>query len=59
MTDANQAYILPAKLMALTVYQLLKDGAKQARAVMANFQPVFTRAEYRDYVEAFYRTQEP
>lgn len=59
VTDANQAYILPAKLMALTVYRLLKDGATQAREVMANFQPAFTRAEYREYVEAFYRTQEP
>ncbi len=50
VTDLDRALIAPAKLMALTVYELLKDGAAQARQVMEDFQPVFTKEGYVEYV---------
>lgn len=50
VTDLDRALIAPAKLMALTVYELLKDGACQARQVMEDFRPVFTKEEYVEHV---------
>ena len=46
VTDEEKAYLVPAKMMALTVYHLLRDGAAGARAVMEEFTPVFTRESY-------------
>ncbi len=50
ITDWDKAAIAPAKLMALTVYYLLKDQAAQARWIMADFTPAFTRDAYVDFV---------
>lgn len=46
VTDWDKALIAPAKLMALTVYGLLKNHAQQARQVMGDFQAVFSQDEY-------------
>ncbi len=51
ITDWDKAAIAPAKLMALTVYYLLKDKAALARRAMADFAPVFTRDAYVDFVQ--------
>lgn len=51
ITDWDKAVVAPAKLMALTVYYLLKDQAAQARQAMENFQPAFTREGYVDFVQ--------
>ena len=53
ITDREKAYILPAKLAALTVYHLLKDDAAQARALIRQYQPRMTAAEYRSYAAKF------
>lgn len=50
ITDWDKAVIAPAKLMALTVYHLLKNQGEQARQVMEDYQPVFTQEEYVDFV---------
>ena len=46
VSDAEKAYLAPAKMMALTVYHLLRDGAVGARQIMEDFNPVFTRESY-------------
>lgn len=46
VTDWDKALIAPAKLAALTVYELLKDHAEQARQVMGDYQAVFSQDEY-------------
>ncbi len=51
VTDWDKALIAPAKLMALTVYGLLKENAAQARQVMESFQPVFTKEGYVEFVK--------
>ncbi len=48
VTDPRQAYILPAKIMALTVVRLLADGGKTAQAVMDTFEPPLTKEAYLD-----------
>lgn len=53
ITDPNQAYILPAKLAALTIYQLLKDDAAQARTLVNQYVPSMTHTQYRAYAAQF------
>ena len=50
VTDVDKAYIAPAKMMALTAYHLLKDGAVLARRTVDGFTPVFTRESYIETV---------
>lgn len=51
ITDPEKAYILPAKLLALTAYKLLKNGGEKAMEIKNNFKPVFSIEEYIGYVE--------
>ena len=51
ISDFDAAYIIPAKAMAMTVIDLLADGAKQGLAVKRNFQPRFTKESYLAFWE--------
>lgn len=51
ITDKEKAYILPARLMALTIYRLLKDGGREAVKIKEGFAPVFDRQGYIRYIE--------
>ena len=46
VADEELAYINPAKIMAMTVIDLLFDGAKGAAAVKESFAPRLTKEEY-------------
>lgn len=46
MTDAEEAYILPAKMLALTVIDLLYDNADNAKEILTSYEPNFTKEEY-------------
>lgn len=50
VTDEEKAYLMPARLMALTVYRLLRDNGKRAKEIKASFQPAFATTEA--YVQA-------
>ncbi len=50
ITDEYKAYIIPAKIMALSAYRLLAHQAKEAKEVIQEFHPVFTREEYVSYI---------
>lgn len=45
ITDPEKAYILPAKLLALTVYKLLKNGGQEAKKITKSYTPVFNTIE--------------
>jgi hypothetical protein len=47
------AYIVTAKIMALTAYRLLKDKAKKAKEIKEEFEPKFTTEQYRRYMDRF------
>ena len=49
-TDYDVAVVNPARALALTVVDLLADGAAQARQVIEAFAPRFTRAGYLSFV---------
>ncbi len=51
-----KAYVLPAQIMALTVYHMLRDGASEARRAIEQFPRHLTRQEYFDYMNSFDRT---
>jgi len=46
VSDKELAYVNPAKIMAMTVIDLLFDGAKGAAAVKESFAPRLTKEEY-------------
>ncbi|MBQ8583044.1 MAG: amidohydrolase [Clostridia bacterium] len=46
VADKILAYVNPAKIMAMTVIDLLSDGAKGAIAVKESFKPRLTKEEY-------------
>ena len=53
IADEKAAYVQPAKLAALTLYRLLRDGAAQARVLVGSFQPQMTAQQYRAYAARF------
>lgn len=55
VTDAYIANLMPAQMMALTAYHLLKDGAAGAKKILAEQKPAMTRQQYLDYVEGMHK----
>ena len=51
--DEELAYIVTAKIFALSAYNLLKNGATEARKVVEDYHPIFTKEEYLAYMESF------
>jgi amidohydrolase len=50
ITDQYLAYILPAKLMAMTVIDLLANGAASARQIIDDFKPAMSKEEYLTFM---------
>ena len=55
ITDYEAAVVLPAKLMALCVVDLLGDGGAEARRVKQGFTPRLTKAAYLELMERLSR----
>jgi metal-dependent amidase/aminoacylase/carboxypeptidase family protein len=51
VTDYEAAVVLPAKLMAMCVIDLLADGGGEARRVKKEFQPRLTKQQYLDLMQ--------
>ena len=51
ITDEEKAYILPAKLMALAIYRLLRNDARGAKKIVDDLTPVFDKKQYKEYIE--------
>ena len=52
VTDPNVAHIVPAKMMALLTYRLLKDGAVEAKKIIDGYQAPYTLEAYKAHVAA-------
>lgn len=50
--DEEFIYLEPAKALALTVVDLLVDGAQKAKNVLEKFVPAMTREEYLAFMES-------
>ncbi len=55
--DEEIAYVLPAKIFALTAYNLLKEKARYAKELKENFKPVLTKEAYINYMDAHNLTE--
>lgn len=51
------AYVITAKMFALSVYHLLKNDGKAAKDMAASFQPKFTKATYTEYMSSVMKTE--
>ena len=51
ISDPNVAHIVPAKMMALLAYRLLKNGAAEAKTIIDRYQAPYTLEEYKAYTE--------
>jgi metal-dependent amidase/aminoacylase/carboxypeptidase family protein len=51
VSDPEAAYLLPAKVMAMTVCDLLYENAEKAKAIKENFKPKMMKQEYINYLE--------
>lgn len=51
VSNPDVAHILPAKMMALLTYRLLKDGGAQAKEIVDNYQAPYTKEGYKAYVK--------
>ena len=49
ISNEELAYIIPAKIMALTVVDLLSEGGKLAEKILRDFKPRLTKEEYVSY----------
>ena len=57
IVDEELAYVVTAKIFALSAYRLLRDGAVKAKEIVANYQPIFTKEEYINYMDSFIKTE--
>lgn len=51
VVNPEAAHILPAKMMALLTYRLLKDGAAEARKIIDEYEAPYTKEQYKQYVK--------
>ena len=57
IVDLHLAYVMPARAMAAMVVDLLSDGARGAREVVANARPAMTRQQYVDFQRSVRRCE--
>lgn len=57
VVDEELAYIVTAKIFALGTYRLLKDGAKEAKKIAAEYQPKFTKEEYIAFMDSMIKKE--
>ena len=52
LDDIDDAYVIPAKVFALTAYKLLKNGGDRAKAIIESFEALLTKEQYIDLMES-------
>ena len=58
IVDPYIAYVLPAKLMALTTVDLLADGAEEAKALLDGYRPRMTKEDYLAFMRRAFAEQQ-
>ncbi|MCY4114578.1 MAG: amidohydrolase [Chloroflexi bacterium] len=57
IVDSHMAYVEPAKALAWMAVDLLGDGARTARRIVDDFEPLMTRDEYLAYQRGVMREE--
>lgn len=50
--DDNLAFLIPAKIMAITAYRLLENDSKKGKEIKKSFKPVMNKEEYIKTLES-------
>jgi len=58
VSDSSLAVVNPAKIMAMTVIDLLADGAERAKDVLAKSKPALTKAEFLKLLDNLLKEEE-
>jgi amidohydrolase len=59
VVDEDTAYILTAKMFAISTYRLLKDGAALAKSITNGYEPKFkNKEEYIQFMDSFSNVDE-
>lgn len=56
--NEDVAYVLPAKIFALTAYKLLKNQAEYAKELLEGFKPLLTKEQYIEFMDGHNQTEE-
>lgn len=57
IVDEELAYIVTAKIFALSAYRLLRDGAVKAKKIVREYKPLLTKEEYIKYMDSFIKEE--
>ena len=57
ISDPYVAYVVTAKIFALTAYRLMKNGAEGAKDQLATYKPVMTKEEYIAFQDSMQTTE--
>lgn len=57
IADEELAYLVTAKIFALSAYRLLRNGAEEAKKAVAEYHPVFTKNQYIAFMDSMIRTE--
>lgn len=57
IVDEELAYVVTAKIFALSAYRMLRDGATAARKVVEEYRPLLTKEEYIAYMDSFIKQE--
>ncbi len=57
VTDEEEAYVITAKIFALSAYKMLKNGAAAAQKIVEDYRPKYTKTEYLHFMESLIRTE--
>ena len=52
VVDEYLAYVVPAKIFALSAYKFLKDDAKRAKEHIAGYKPQMNKEQYVEFMES-------
>ena len=57
VSDPYLAYVVTAKIFALTAYRLMKDNAAAAKENIADYKPIMTKESYIEFQDSMQKTE--
>ena len=58
VVDPYLAYVMTAKVFALTAYRLMKNNCAAAKENIADYKPVMTKEQYVEFMDGLQKTEE-
>jgi len=57
ISDPDMAYVTPAKVAAMTLIDLLADGAARAKEIVASYEPPMTKESYLEFMRGLFHEE--